>query len=76
MKSKQGVAPVGRAVHAKARIVGTNGLWSRLRRILGRLKWPVRHRPEPEDPYAYRTAPVRHPPRGRSGAAVAQLDEE
>jgi len=33
-------------------------------------------KPEPEDPYAYRMAPVKHPPHGRSGAAVAELDEE
>jgi hypothetical protein len=38
MKSEPGVAPVGRAVHAKARIVGTSGLWSRLRRILATLE--------------------------------------
>lgn len=35
-----------------------------------------RPRPEPEDPYAYRMAPLRRPPHGRSGAAVAELDEE
>jgi len=33
-------------------------------------------KPEPEDPYAYKMAPVRRPPRGRSGAAVAELEEE
>ena len=32
-------------------------------------------KPEPEDPYAYRMAPLRRPPRDRSGAAVAELDE-
>ena len=37
-------------------------------RLLGR-------KPEPEDPYAYRMAPLRRPPRDRSGAAVAELDE-
>jgi hypothetical protein len=49
---------------------------SRLRRLFDRLKQLFRRKPEPEDPYAYRMAPVRRPPRGRSGAAVAELDEE
>jgi hypothetical protein len=31
---------------------------------------------EPEDPYAYRMAQLRRPPRGRSGGAVAELDED
>ena len=46
------------------------------RQVLERLKRFFRREPEPEDPYAYRTAPVKRPPRGRSGAAVAELDEE
>jgi hypothetical protein len=46
-------------------------LMDRLRRLLRR-----RPDPEPEDPYAYRTAPLRRPPHGRSGAAVAELDQE
>ncbi|MGA2456762.1 MAG: hypothetical protein ABSF85_04285 [Terriglobales bacterium] len=46
------------------------------RRLLERLKLLLRRKPEPEDPYAYRTAPLRRPPHGRSGAAVAELDEE
>ena len=49
---------------------------SYLRRLLAQLKMLFRRKPEPEDPYAYRTAPLRRPPRGRSGAAVADLDEE
>ncbi len=49
---------------------------SRFRKLLERLKQLFRRKPEPEDPYAYRMAPVRRPPRGRSGAAVAELDEE
>jgi len=51
---------------------------SLLRKLLNRLRRLVRPRPEPEpeDPYAYRTAPLRRPPRGRSGAFVAELDEE
>jgi len=46
------------------------------RKLLERLKLLFRRNPEPEDPYAYRTAPLRHPPHGRSGSAVAELDEE
>jgi hypothetical protein len=48
---------------------------SRLQRFLDRLKRLFRRKPEPEDPYAYRTAPLRRPPHTRSGAAVAELDE-
>jgi hypothetical protein len=54
---------------------------SLLRRLLEGLKRIVRRnpeprKPEPEDPYSYRGAPLRRPPRDRSGAAVADLDEE
>ena len=49
---------------------------SRLQRVLDRLKSLFGRKPEPEDPYAYKMAPVRRPPRERSGAAVAELDEE
>jgi hypothetical protein len=51
---------------------------SRLRNLLEKLRrwW----KPEPErpgDPYAYRMAPVRPRPKGRSGAAaVAEPEEE
>lgn len=48
---------------------------SRLKQLLERLARWFHKKPEPEDPYAYRTAPVRRPPKGRSGAAVAELDE-
>jgi hypothetical protein len=44
--------------------------------LLDRLKRLFRPKPEPEDPYAYRMAPLRRPPRGRSGTAVAEMDEE
>ena len=47
-----------------------------LRRLLAQLKLLILRKPEPEDPYAYRTAPLRRPPQGKSGAAVAELDEE
>ena len=49
---------------------------SYLRRLLAQLKLLFHRKPEPEDPYAYRTAPLRRPPHGKSGAAVAELDEE
>jgi hypothetical protein len=49
---------------------------SYLRRLLDRLRLLFRRKPEPEDPYAYRTATLRRPPNSRSGAAVAELDEE
>jgi hypothetical protein len=45
-------------------------------RHLERLRRLFRPKPEPEGPYAYRTAPLRRPPHGKSGAAVAELDEE
>jgi len=49
---------------------------SYLRRLLAQLRLLFRRKPEPEDPYAHRTAPLRRPPHGKSGAAVAELDEE
>jgi hypothetical protein len=48
---------------------------STLQRVLD---WLRRRRGEPEtppDPYAYQMAPLRRGPKGRSGAAVAELDE-
>ncbi|HEV2133589.1 MAG TPA: hypothetical protein VGR47_04950 [Terracidiphilus sp.] len=47
-----------------------------MRSLLDVLKRIFRRKPEPEDPYAYRMAPLRRPPHGRSGAAVAELDED
>lgn len=41
-----------------------------LRRLLGRK--PA----APGDPYAYVMAPVRRGPKGRSGAAVAEIEDE
>ena len=42
-----------------------------LRRLLGK-----RSAPPPVDPYAYVMAPLRHGPKGRSGAAVAEIEED
>lgn len=41
-----------------------------LKRLLG--KKP----PEPADPFAYVPAPLRRGPRGRSGAAVAEIEDD
>lgn len=41
-----------------------------IRRMLGR------EPSSPGDPYAYVTAPVRRGPKGRSGAAVAEIEED
>jgi|HubBroStandDraft_5_1064220.scaffolds.fasta_scaffold3718743_1 hypothetical protein len=40
-----------------------------IRRLLGR-----KPSPPPADPYAYSMAPLRRGPRGRSGAAVAEIE--
>jgi hypothetical protein len=49
---------------------------SSLRRFLAKIKALFYRKAEPEDPYAYRAVPRRRPPHGKSGAAVAELDEE
>jgi hypothetical protein len=42
-----------------------------IRRLLGREPTPP-----PADPYAYSMAPLRRGPKGRSGAAVAEIEED
>lgn len=50
---------------------------SRLKMILELLKRLLGKRPAaPGDPYAYVTAPVRRGPKGRSGAAVAEIEDD
>jgi len=51
---------------------------SRLRTVLDSLRRMLGRKPpqSPGDPYAYRMAPVRHGPKGRSGAAVAELEDD
>ncbi len=45
--------------------------------ILDFLKRLLRSNPaQPGDPYAYVTAPVRRGPKGRSGAAVAEIEDD
>ena len=41
-----------------------------LKRLLGKKPAP------PGDPYAYAMAPVRRGPKGRSGAAVAEIEDD
>jgi hypothetical protein len=50
---------------------------SRLSAILDVLKRLLGKKPAPPgDPYAYVMAPVRRGPKGRSGAAVAEIEED
>lgn len=49
---------------------------SYFQRLLDRLKRLFGPKPEPEDPYAYTMAPVRRPRLGRSGAAVAEIEDD
>jgi hypothetical protein len=50
---------------------------NRLRDLLNRLKRLFRGKPAaPGDPYAYVTAPVRRGPKDRSGAAVAEIEDD
>jgi hypothetical protein len=45
--------------------------------MLDFLKRMLRKRPaQPGDPYAYVMAPVRRGPKGRSGAAVAEIEDD
>ncbi|HEX9120317.1 MAG TPA: hypothetical protein VF840_07240 [Terriglobales bacterium] len=49
----------------------------KLKRLLRELLNRLRRKPEPPGyPYADKLAPVRRGPKGRSGAAVADLDDE
>jgi len=50
---------------------------SPLTRLLERLQRLFRRKPtQPGAPYAYVMAPVRRGPKGRSGAAVAEIEED
>ena len=50
---------------------------SRFRGVLDFLKRLLGKKPAaPGDPYAYAMAPVRRGPKGRSGAAVAEIEED
>jgi len=51
-------------------------LLASLRRLLRREKEPPQPPQTPGDPYAYRMAPVRRGPKGRSGAAVAEPEDD
>jgi len=68
---------VGQGPLQESQIGGKRRVWlSYLRQFFEHLKRRIRPKPEPEDLYAYRMAPVKRPPGGRSGAAVAELDKE
>jgi hypothetical protein len=45
-------------------------IWDRVRRLLRKKS------PPPGDPYAYSMAPVRRGPKGRTGAAVAEPEDD
>lgn len=49
---------------------------SGFRIVIEFLKRLLRRKPAPGDPYAYVMAPVRRGPKGRSGAAVAEIEED
>jgi len=50
---------------------------SRVKRILDLLKRLMGKNPaSPGDPYAYVPAPVRRGPKGRGGAAVAEIEDD
>lgn len=49
------------------------GLQDSLRRLLGRKR---SSEPPPADPYAYRMTPLRRGPKDRSGAAVAEIEDD
>jgi hypothetical protein len=50
---------------------------SRFRMVLDYLKRLLGKKPtQPGDPYAYVMAPVRRGPKGRSGAAVADIEDD
>ena len=52
---------------------GRRTLLERLRKVLERLR---RKTPPPGDPYAEKLVPIRRGPTGRSGAAVAEPEED
>jgi len=47
-----------------------------LRRLLAKKAFGKKPPPQPDDPYSYRMAPVRRGPKGRSGAAVAEIEDD
>jgi hypothetical protein len=50
---------------------------NRLRALLDALKRMFGRKPAPPgDPYAYVTAPLRRGPKGRNGAAVAEIEDD
>jgi hypothetical protein len=57
--------------------MGNDGKKSRIQIMVDFLKRLLGKKPsQPGDPYAYVMAPVRRGPKGRSGAAVAEIEED
>lgn len=56
---------------------GADGKQSRFGSILNLIRRLLGRKPAaPGDPYAYVMAPVRRGPKGRSGAAVAEIEDD
>jgi hypothetical protein len=56
---------------------GTERRQSRLKSMIEFFQRLLRRKPAaPGDPYAYVMAPVRRGPKGRSGAAVAEIEDD
>jgi hypothetical protein len=52
----------------------SGGQTSRMKTLMDAVRWLLRKKSPPEgDPHAYVTAPLRRGPKGRSGAAVAEI---
>jgi hypothetical protein len=51
---------------------------SRIKALIDSIRRRLRREPTPPpgDPYAYVTAPLRRGPKGRSGAAVAEIEDD
>jgi hypothetical protein len=57
--------------------MGNDGKKSRIQIMLDFVKRLLGKKPsQPGDPYAYVMAPVRRGPKGRSGSAVAEIEED
>jgi hypothetical protein len=57
--------------------MGNDGKKSRIQIMLDFLKRLLGKKPsQPGDPYAYVMAPLRRGPKGRSGSAVAEIEED
>ncbi len=57
---------------------GSGGKHSRWKSLVEfvRRRFGKKPPPSPADPYAYVMAPLKHGPKGRSGAAVAEIEDD